>query len=160
MSWKIKSLKLSAKGIFLKALICAGLKKVYYVCVKKCPEVFSQENAFLLKSLKNHFFWKKFFCLLLNTSLHLFEISANLRFFWYPLQIISKKFFSTLIRGVAIIFLEEKRSNKIETIQYIQKMFSYKLGSCLKAKPKKTRSTLIFLEVELTGPYCALKLDH
>jgi hypothetical protein len=75
-SRKIKSLKLSAKGIFLNALICAGLKKVYHVCVK-CPEVFSQENAFLLKSLKNQFFCKNFFACCL-TQVCIFLKSAQI----------------------------------------------------------------------------------
>jgi hypothetical protein len=53
-------------------------------------------------------------------DLHIFKISIKFCFFWYPLRLIPKKFFSTLIRDGAI-FLKVKRSNKIETVQYLKK---------------------------------------
>ncbi len=48
----------------------------------------------------------------------------GLSFFSYPLQTTSKNFYSALIRGGAT-FLEDKRSNKIETIPYFKKRFLY-----------------------------------
>ncbi len=71
----------SLQRVSKKAKFCTGFKKVHYSYAKKCPS-----------SLKNQFFCN-FFCLLLNTRVqHLFETSAKLRFFWYPLQTISKNF--------------------------------------------------------------------
>jgi hypothetical protein len=54
--------------------------------------------------------------------LHIFEISAKFRFFWYPLHPFQRNFYSTLLRDGAC-FLEVKRSNKIETVQYFKKRF-------------------------------------
>ncbi len=63
-------------------------------------------------------FSEKNLCELLDaTFLHIFEISAEFHFFWYPLRQISKTFFKTLIRDGAI-YLEAKRSNEIETVQW------------------------------------------
>ena len=72
-----------------------------------------QKIVFLRKNL-----WE----LLDARVLHIFEISAIFRFFWYPLHPISKKFFFNSYKGGAI-FLEVKRSIKIETVPYFKNAF-------------------------------------
>ncbi len=86
---------------------------------------FFQKN-WIFRDLENfakyHFSEKNLGELLDARVLHIFEISTKFRFFWYPARPISKKFFSTLIRDVAV-FLEGKSSNKIETDQYFKRRF-------------------------------------
>jgi hypothetical protein len=74
------------------------------------------KKSFLWEKILENFFAQEFY------SLHILEISAKFRFFWYPARSILKKFFSTLLRDGAV-FLKVKSSNKIETYQYLKKRF-------------------------------------
>ncbi len=108
-----------------KAEFCADFKNVQKSRVWQKRKNFLQKNWFFgtWNILQKIVFLRKNLWQLLGARvLHIFEISAKFRFFWYPAHPISKKFFSTLIRDSAV-FLKVKSSNKIETDQYFKKRF-------------------------------------
>jgi hypothetical protein len=94
---KISS-KLGAKGI-KRSKILRWFQKCVNLLGQEFPKIFSQKNGW-----KIGFSVKNFFSFLLTKD---------------PLR----NFFKTLIRGSAT-FSEDKRSNKMETIQYFKKRFS------------------------------------
>ncbi len=62
-----------------------------------------------------------------------------------------KTFFSTLIRGSA--FSKDKRSYKIETVQYFKKTLFYKLVLGFQGQTKKHMKHIEFQKnVKITGP--------
>jgi hypothetical protein len=78
------------------------------------------------RSFQRFFSFKNAFSVIFSLSLnlrlvHIFEISAKFRFFWFPLQTILKKFFLNSYK--VLLFSEDKRSNKIETAQYFKNVF-------------------------------------
>ncbi len=107
---------------------CTHSKQVHSSCVKLW-----QKPDFSKTVL-----WGNFFGALLDArNMHLFEISAK-RFFFIPFaDNVALKFFLVLIRS-SCIFLEDKRSNKVETIQHFRKNFSHKLVYGMQWEPKVT----------------------
>jgi hypothetical protein len=122
--WVEKNFLVNGRTGYQKKWNCALISKM-----SRSLEFGKRKKIFLLK---NWIFWtwkilqkfvlqRKIFWELLDARvLHIFEISAKFRFFWYPLRLISKKFFSTLLRDGSV-FLEVNRSKKIETVQYFKK---------------------------------------
>jgi hypothetical protein len=96
---------------------------------------------------KLNFLRKNLWELLDAIVLHIFEISAKLRFFWNTAHPISKKFFSTL----GAVFLEVKSSNKKETDQCFKKRFFINWSSDFKAESKSHEAKW---SRKITGPYC------
>jgi hypothetical protein len=91
---------------------------------------FSKKEKFLYRKtdFSVRFSEKKIFGLNARDP-HIFEISVKFRFFdtlCAQFRQFRRNSFSTLIRDGAII-LEVKRSNKIETVQYVKKTLFYKL---------------------------------
>ncbi len=82
---------------------------IYKMCrslASRSSQRFFSEKRFFAKFVKC---LNKFFPLLLNSRLlHIFEISAKFRFFWYPLQNILKNFFFNSYKGRCYFFLSIK----------------------------------------------------
>ncbi len=94
-SWNKFSSKLGAKGI-KRSGILRWFQKMCRILASRSFQRFLAE--------KNQFFYNFFPPLLNSRLLHICEISAKFRFFWYPLWTVLKIFFSTLIRGGATFF--------------------------------------------------------
>ena len=90
-----------------EAEFCADFKNVQKSWVWQKGKNFYLKTEFLRtwKILQKMVFLRKNLWELLDARvLHIFEISAKFRFFWYPLCPVLKKFFSTLIRDSAIFW--------------------------------------------------------
>jgi hypothetical protein len=103
----------------------ADFRKVHNSGVKKCTEFFVPKISFPGK--KFPFRLTSEFCAVLKLAQNCASFNT---LFWTILN----KFFQ-LLSGALLIFLEDKRSNKIETVQCIVTLF-YKLILGFKAKPK------------------------
>jgi hypothetical protein len=107
MRGKKKSLKLPEKGIKRHNF-------VLHCNVRRNKKIFPPKKLFcsICQIPKKQFF---LFSLLFNTRvLHLLEISTKLRFFGILCRQFQRKVFSSPY-GAVLIFLEDKRPNKIET---------------------------------------------
>jgi hypothetical protein len=111
--------------VYKKAFLKYWMVTISFCPPKKVPslKLGKREKIRTWKIEKKIVFLRKNLWELLDARvLHIIEISAKFCFFWYPLRPISKKFFSTLKRD-GTVFLEVKRSKKIETAQYFKKRF-------------------------------------
>ncbi len=124
-SWKKISSKLGVQGIKR-----SGILRWFQICVEllrnEVPKDFFSEKQFFAKfskSLKIQFFCKTFFpfcqtrdfCTFFKSAQNSASFDTLHAQFW-------RNFFSTLIRG-SVTFSKDKRSNKIETVQYFKKHF-------------------------------------
>ncbi len=122
-SWKKISSKLGVQGIKR-----SGILRWFQKCVElfrqEVPKDFFSEKQFFAKfskSLKIQVFCKKLFPFCQTRDFC--TISAKFCFFWYPARPISTKFFFNSYKGWRYFFSKDKRSNKIETVQYFKKHF-------------------------------------
>ncbi len=123
-----KCLRNRAYRVSKEAEFCADFKNRLKsrVCQKEKKNYRKTEILGTWKILQKIVFLRKNLWDILDARvLHIFEISAKFRLFSYPLCPIWRNFFSTLLRDGAV-FLEVKRSKKIETVQYFKKTPFYK----------------------------------
>ncbi len=106
-SWKKISSKLDAKGI-KRSGILRWFQNYVELLHQEVPKYFFSEKRLFPnfhKSLKIQFFCKIFFPFCqYSRLLHIFEMGAKFRFFWYPLHPISKNFFFNSYKGRCYFF--------------------------------------------------------
>ena len=71
--------------------------------------------------------WEKILGHFLTQELCTFLKSVQIADFFIPLATFFKLIMFKLLKGVVLLFLEDKRSNRQETVQHFRKLFIYKL---------------------------------
>ncbi len=121
-SWKKISSKLGVQGIKRSGILRWFQKCVELLHQEEPKDFFSEKRFFAIfsKSLKIQIFWKKCFPFCQTRD---FCTSAQNSASFDTLHAQFKRNFFQLLNGPALFFSNDKRSNKIETVQYIKKHF-------------------------------------
>ncbi len=138
-SWTKISSKLGIQGIKRSGILRRSAKMSRSLVFGKKEKFFYRKTEYL-----RTFSEKRSLETFDTRVLHIFEISAKFRFFWYPLCPILNSY-----KG-RCCFFKVKSSNKIETVIYFKKTLFYKLvlgfqGQTKSHEAKGSR--------KITGPY-------